>query len=105
MLCDDYAVHVFFYNKNIIENNGFDQPYAMVEEGKWTMDYFDTLVNACVRDVDGNGTIDINSDKDIVGLIGNADEPKHWIYGAREKSIEIDDEGSFVVNTLQRETH
>lgn len=100
MLCDDYAVHVFFYNKNIIENNGFDQPYAMVEEGKWTMDYFDTLVNACVRDVDGNGTIDINSDKDIVGLIGNADEPKHWIYGAREKSIEIDDEGSFVVNTL-----
>ena len=43
------------------------------------MDYFDTLVNACVRDVDGNGTIDINSDKDIVGLIGNADEPKHWI--------------------------
>ena len=100
MLCDDYAVHVFFYNKNIIENNGFDQPYAMVKEGKWTMDYFDTLVNACVRDVDGNGTIDINSDKDIVGLVGNADEPKHWIYGAREKSIEIDDEGSFVVNTL-----
>lgn len=100
MLSDDYAVHVIYYNKDIISDNGLEQPYTMAYEGTWTMDKFAEMVSTCERDLDGNGKISINSKEDIVGHIGNGDEIKHWVYAGREKSIEIDSDGGLTINTL-----
>ena len=98
MLCDDYAVHLIYFNKRIVTDAGQELPYDSVREGTWTIDKFYNMVKAGEQDLNGDGKLTLG--KDVVAHIENHDKIKHWIYGSCEKSIEIDNEGNLKVNTL-----
>lgn len=95
---DDFAVEVIFTNKTILEQNGFELPYQDVLEGKWTIEKMYQLCTACERDLDGDGELKVG--KDVIGHVEGNDHVKHWIYAMGEKSIDIDDDGNLVINTL-----
>ncbi|MBR5680501.1 MAG: hypothetical protein IKX19_07580, partial [Clostridia bacterium] len=97
-LNDDYAVCPIYFNKAIVTNAGLDLPYDLVREGKWTMDEMYNLEKACEQDLNGDGVLDMKND--IVAHIENQDKVKHFVYAFNEKSIEIDENGEFFINTL-----
>lgn len=97
-LGDDYAVCPIYFNKRILTDAGMDMPYESVREGTWTIDRFYNTLKACEIDLNGDGVLKMADD--VVGHIENQDKIKHFVYGCCEKSIEIDSEGGFVINTL-----
>ena len=98
MTCDDYAVHLIYFNKGLLENAGQELPYESVREGTWTIDRFYNTMKACEQDLNGDGQLTIKDD--IVCHVENHDKIKHWIYGACEKSIDADETGNLITNTL-----
>ncbi|MBR5312768.1 MAG: hypothetical protein IKU40_07795 [Clostridia bacterium] len=98
MLLDDYAVHVIFFNKNLVTNAGQELPYDTVREGDWTLDKFCAMTKAAELDVNGDGKMVIGTD--IVAHLENHDKIKHWVYGCRERSITINEDKTLEIDTL-----
>ncbi len=98
MLLDDYAVHVIFFNKDLVTNAGQELPYDTVREGDWTLDKFCAMTKAAELDVNGDGRMVIGTD--IVAHLENHDKIKHWVYGCRERSITINEDKTLEIDTL-----
>jgi len=62
------STFVMFFNKDIIETYGIEDPYQTVFDGQWTLDYFISIVKDTYKDIDGDGT---RSDKDLYGFAHN----------------------------------
>jgi hypothetical protein len=54
-----------YFNKQLVEDYGIENPYDTVREGAWTHDRMKTVVGAIYRDLNGNGAYD---DDDFYGL-------------------------------------
>ena len=55
---NDYMIpcpYVVFFNKEMIENLGMDNPYQLVYDGKWTLDRFCEMATSVVSDINGDG--------------------------------------------------
>ena len=52
-------IHVMFFNKTVLENNGLEKPYDMVKNGKWTYDKYLEMNVGVARDLDGNGEVSL----------------------------------------------
>ena len=57
---------IFFNQKTVGEVYGDLDLYAVVNEGKWTMDYLSELINEAWQDLNGDGAAD---DADFYGLV------------------------------------
>ncbi|NLZ37778.1 MAG: hypothetical protein GX897_09965 [Clostridiales bacterium] len=88
---DDYAVAVIYFNKQLIENFGYDNPYDLVDSGKWTLDAMLYMVNGFTQDIDGDGKLDIKTDR--YGFGDNTDIIKHLIFSMGSKITETDKDG------------
>ena len=53
-----YMMYVTFFNKTIHENFKLEDPYKLVEEGKWTIDKQFEMCSGVYADLNGNGTKD-----------------------------------------------
>ncbi len=64
----------FFFNKALAEDYKIEDPYKLVDEGKWTLDKLTELITGVYKDLDGDGTQSVN---DLYGLaidnLGNLD--------------------------------
>ena len=47
-----------FYNKDMIEELGLEDPKDMLEKGEWTVENFHEMASKATRDVDGDGVYD-----------------------------------------------
>ena len=86
-----------FFNKDMIQNYGLEDPYTLVREGKWTIDKMYTMAKEVAKDLDGDGEW---TDKDQYGLVTQFD----WYFLAigpsnNMKSVIKDDTGRPIVNT------
>jgi len=63
------ASHCVYFNDNMIENFGLDNPYDDVREGKWTLDRNREYATAVASDLNGDGVMDGN---DRFGLSSEA---------------------------------
>lgn len=64
----DYMIpcpYAIFFNKNMIEDYNFENPYELVYNGTWTIDKFCEMATAATTDLNGDGKYDEN---DIVGV-------------------------------------
>ncbi len=52
--------YVVFFNKEMVENYDMENPYQLVYDGKWTLDKFEEMARAAVKDVNGDGKMDAN---------------------------------------------
>ena len=67
----DYMIpcpYAVFFNKDMVLENGFDDPYQLVYEGKWTLDRFVEMASAASRDLDGDGK---HTKEDVFGMTAN----------------------------------
>jgi hypothetical protein len=65
------------YNKQIAQDNGVENIYNLVRDGKWTMDKMFDIAKTITRDINGDGVLD---DSDLWGIIAWPDEfyPAMW---------------------------
>lgn len=54
-----YMMYVTFFNKQILEDFKLEDPYTLVDEGKWTIDKMFEMCSGIYSDLNGNGIKDI----------------------------------------------
>jgi len=73
---------VYYFNKQLIEQNALEDPYTLVNEGKWTLDKTIEMATAVANDLNGNGKMD--REEDIFGLCC---EGLSMIYAAQSADV------------------
>lgn len=63
---DNVGTWCMLFNKDLIRDHGLENPYTLVDEGKWTMDKMDEMAAAVLHDTDGDGSW---TDADTYGFL------------------------------------
>jgi len=63
---------VFYFNKQMLEENQLENPYQLVRDGKWTIDKLLEMIVGVAQDVDGNTKMTTN---DIWGMAVEDQQP------------------------------
>lgn len=81
---DDLRQMVAIYNKTIWNELDYEDPYAMVWEGRWTLDKMYELSKGVARDLDGDGKMTV---ADRYGILTEAKAAWYFFLGSGQKSI------------------
>ena len=79
------SAYVLMFNRDIVEDMNLDDPYTLVEEGTWTIDKMMDMALQSYRDLDGNGTLDLN---DQMGLGYEVLTPESFLMGCGYHYVE-----------------
>ncbi len=60
----------YFFNKNLINDHGLEDPYDLVNEGKWTLDKMGEMAAVTANDANGDGVYDDNDDYGMLSWRG-----------------------------------
>lgn len=102
-----YASGIIYFNKQLAEDFGLEDPYTLVREGDWTFDKMIGLCRDVSRDLNGNQEFD---EQDQYGLTFNNFAWQILFYGGGETFIRKNDDGSLyfdsanerILNFLQK---
>ena len=72
-------LYCMFFNKNLMQNYGVEDPYKLVNENKWTFDKFGEISKVGAVDLNGDGKMDEN---DQYGYISTAAVNFLWSGGS-----------------------
>ena len=80
----DYT-HMLVFSKKIADDNGFESPYSLVLDGKWTIDAMASMMKTATVDLNGDANFDEN---DCFGYLAQSKQvlPGFWV-GAGVESI------------------
>lgn len=95
-IMDNNATWAVFFNKVLMENNGFEMPYDTVRAGKWTYDAYYAMSSAVAQDLDGNGQMD---DNDLWGTVGASENTPFLFFSSGEHFIVKDENDMPVIQT------
>ncbi|MBR4959385.1 MAG: hypothetical protein IKY52_00645 [Clostridia bacterium] len=59
--------YCYYFNKDLVVNNNMEDPYTVVNEGRWTIDYLLENVASIYQDTNGDGTV---GNGDLYGFSG-----------------------------------
>ncbi len=82
---------IMLFSKEHITQNGLESPYDLVNEGKWTMDKMQEMMEAVTVDTNGDGSFTAEDNYGYLGTLKNV-LPSFWI-GAGEITIGLNDDG------------
>lgn len=83
-LYDDMRVSCAYFNKGLWEKYSLEDPYALVNEGKWIIDKMKQLGSNVTSDIDGNGTLD---QYDLWGIVSEYAGVSDFYFGSGERLI------------------
>lgn len=63
LILDNEATNALLFNKKLMQNDGMDFPYALVKEGKWTLDEFNKYIKDAAKDMNGDNAIKYKDDR------------------------------------------
>jgi len=102
LICSDESLTAYemilpiCFNKKLIDDLGLDDPYALVNGGKWTLDKFFDMGRAATADLNGDGVM---TDADMYGFVSypNLFFPDFWV-SAGIQTVTKDADGMLVLN-------
>ena len=62
---DKSRAYIIFYNRDLVNANGLENPVSLVDEGTWTMDAMRKMSETVAHDVNGDGVM---GEGDVCGL-------------------------------------
>ncbi len=83
------------FNKDLLDNYQIEYPYALVDEGKWTLDALFTLGQGVYQDLNANEKKD---DQDLYGIIAQVTSIDNLYYSCGMNIVEQDPEAGMVVS-------
>ena len=85
--------YCYYFNKNGTGSAGFEDPYTVVKEGRWTIDYLMNKIASYYMDADGDGSV--GSD-DVFGFAGEkSNSTVAYLYSFEVKVLDVKEDGSF----------
>lgn len=57
------GIFCFYFNKDIIETYKLENPYELVNSGKWTLDKVEEMSSKVYKDLNGNTKVDYDADQ------------------------------------------
>jgi len=83
--------HALLFNKKLINDFMLENPYTLVNEGKWTFDRMEEMMKAVIQDLNGDGIMDLKDDR--FGYLTNPKQvlANFWI-SAGEFSVNKDED-------------
>ncbi len=87
---DNRSTHALFFNKEMIEDYGMDNPYDLVKSGNWTLEKFGSMVKQVGADNNNDGVYDKN---DTFGLLSARDNNLAILAAAGEKICTVNENG------------
>ena len=57
LILDNEATNVILFNKELMNTLGFDLPYNIAKDGKWTMDKLNEYIKGSAFDINGDGSM------------------------------------------------
>jgi hypothetical protein len=81
-------IWVYFFNKKMIKDLSLEDPYELVNKGKWTAETHMILTKSAVQDLDGNSKLD---DMDQWGLVTHSGNYSELVYAFGENFFKKDD--------------
>ena len=111
-----YSPCILAYNQLLAENFDIGDIYAMVEDGKWTIDVFNTMADGVAVDLDGNGkmteddqfglaTDELSAQSFYIGIGGRFDEVVDGIptiVAGSEKNLDLLQKAADVISIKER---
>lgn len=94
-ILDNECTMVIFFNKTIIKDNGLEDPYKLVRDGKWTLDAQSELAKGITRDVDGDGQLTLG--EDMFGMQISLNTPHSMFFGAGEHIVSTGADGQMQI--------
>ncbi len=83
---------VLYYNQAVWEEMGFEDPYKLVDERRWTFDLFRDYCQRVSRDQDNSGAMDTYEDR--WGMSGsNGDLARAWYFSLGGQYFKTADDG------------
>ncbi len=87
--------YCYYFNKDMITNYSLEDPYAVVKEGRWTIDYMLDNVASIYQDIDGDGEYGMT---DVYGVYGEkTNSTVAYIYSFDLNMIDISDTGEVTI--------
>ncbi len=88
--------YVIFFNKEMVEDMGMDDPYRLVLDQKWTLDIFEEMARAATQDLNTDGAF--TYDFDAYGIAAH-DDSDHcsFITAADQPFTEKDEDGAITL--------
>ena len=78
---DKDATWVIMFNKDMVKNYSLDDPYALVKNGKWTLDAMYNMMKSAAKDLNGDGKMTpddqfglVTQNKNTIDFYNGADE-------------------------------
>ncbi len=96
---DDYAVQALFMNQRICEELGYELPYQLVRDGKWTFDEFNKMVKGSSQDLNGDGQVTITDD--VIGYVNHNGAMLHMVFMFDQKPTITESDGSIMINNSE----
>lgn len=93
---DTAQTWLLYYNEAIWQECGFEDPYKLVDEGRWTQDLFAEYCRTAAKDQDGSGMLDSYDDRWGV-VAADGDFCRAWYQALGGKYFTTDDEGKVVM--------
>lgn len=88
---DDMRVVCSIFNKGLWEQNGLENPYDVVLNGKWTLDKMLELGANVTKDLNGDGVLDQN---DLWGIMSEYGAGNDFFFASGERMISKDSDGN-----------
>ncbi len=89
-IVNNKVTHAILFNKNMIEEYGMEDPYALVKSNNWTWEKLTELVKQVGEDKDQNGIYDAN---DLYGLMTWKDPSVAILSSSGEKIAGVNEKG------------
>ena len=96
MTLDNDATFAIMFNKSIAKDCQLPNLYEIVDNGEWTMDKLYQFEQTAVQDVNGNGTLDY--DTDVAGFAYTNDVPSCMLVGGGITLVQKDEDDLPVYN-------
>ncbi len=101
---DTAQTWMLYYNDTVWKQCGFEDPYKLIEEGRWTQDKFAEYCLKAKKDMDGSGVVDSADDR--WGLIAaDGDFCRAWYMGLGGKYFTTDENGHVVLACNNERTY
>ena len=99
-LRDKNRTYILAFNKDMVNNYALEDPFALVKEGKWTLDVMTAWAEKVSQDTDGNGKVDYT---DTFGIgCDSYNAFTAFVYGGDVSTMGKDDTGALTL-TLNNE--
>ncbi len=86
-----------FVNRDMITNFGLEDPYTLVEEGKWTVDKMFEMAKGVYSDLDGDGKLSLN---DRYGFVTSSIHYDAFFPSAGLRTVEMSADGLMQISPL-----